>query len=54
VGSACSTHGEKRKAYRILGKPKDKRSLGISRCRPEGNIKMDLRETGGAIWIRLI
>jgi hypothetical protein len=38
--------GEKRNAYKIfVGKPKGKRSLGrpTSRCRWEGNIKMDLK-----------
>jgi hypothetical protein len=47
MGRACSTHGEKRDAYRILvGKPEGKRSLGIPRNRWEDNIKMDLREIG--------
>jgi hypothetical protein len=37
--------GAKRNAYRILmGKPKEKRELGISRRRWEDNITMDLRE----------
>jgi hypothetical protein len=32
-------------AYRILvGKPAEKRSLGRSRCRWEGNIKTDLKK----------
>jgi hypothetical protein len=46
---ACSTHGEKRKAYRIL------RQLGRPRHRRENNIKMDLREIGwgGMDWIDL-
>jgi hypothetical protein len=42
---ACSTHGEKRNAYRILvGKPEVKRPLGRPRRRWEDNIKMDLEE----------
>jgi hypothetical protein len=32
LGSACSTHGEKRKEYRVLvGKPKGRRPLGRPR-----------------------
>jgi hypothetical protein len=47
MGGACSTHGEKRNAYRILvGKPEGKRSLGRPIRRWEDNIKMDLREIG--------
>jgi hypothetical protein len=39
--------GEKRNAYRIfVGKPKEKRPLGIPRRRWVDNIKMDLREIG--------
>jgi hypothetical protein len=56
MGSACSTHGEKRNAYSILvGKPGGKRPLGRPRCRWENNIKMDLREIGwgGMDWIDL-
>jgi hypothetical protein len=38
--------GEMRNIYKILaGKPDGKRSLGISRCRWEDKIKIDLRET---------
>jgi hypothetical protein len=45
MGRECSTHGEKRNAYRILvGKPEGKRPLGRSGRRWEGNIRMDLRE----------
>jgi hypothetical protein len=44
MGRACSTHGEKRNACRILvGKPEGKTPLGRPRCRWEDNIKMDLR-----------
>jgi hypothetical protein len=36
MDTACSTHGEKRNAYRDLGgKPKEKRPLGIPRRRWE-------------------
>jgi hypothetical protein len=37
-------NGEKRNAYKILAiKPEGKRSLGISRCRWEDNINMDVK-----------
>jgi hypothetical protein len=48
--------GEGRCVYRVLvGRPESNRSLGRTKRRWEGNIKMDLRETGieGVIWIRL-
>jgi hypothetical protein len=48
--------GEGRGVYRVLvGRPEGKRPLGRPRRRWEGNIKIDLRETGidGANWIRL-
>jgi hypothetical protein len=56
MGRACSTHGEKRIAYRILaGKAEGKRPLGRSRRRWKDNIKMDLKEigSGGMDWIDL-
>jgi hypothetical protein len=55
MGKACSTNGEKRNAYRILGKPEGKRPLGRSRRRWVDNIKIDLREIGwdGMDWIDL-
>jgi hypothetical protein len=41
----CSTHWEKRNAYRILvGKPEGNRPLGRHRRRWEDNIKMDLKD----------
>jgi hypothetical protein len=48
MGRACSTHGEKMNAYRILvGKPEGKRPpLESPRCRWEDNIKMDLSAIG--------
>jgi hypothetical protein len=47
MGRACSTHGEKRNACRILvGKPEGKGPLGRPRCGWEDNIGMDLREIG--------
>jgi hypothetical protein len=56
MGRACSTHGGKRNAYRILvRKPGRKRPLGRPRRRREDNIKMDIREIGwgGMDWIDL-
>jgi hypothetical protein len=56
LGRACSTNGEKRKAYRILvGKPEGKRPLGRPRRRWVDNIKRDLIQVGwnGMDWIDL-
>ena len=49
---------EGRGVHRVLvGKPEGKRTLGRPRRRWEDNIKMDLREVGGAeigwSWIRI-
>jgi hypothetical protein len=45
MSSVCSTHGEKRNAYRLLvGKPQGKRPLGRSRHMRVDYIKMDLGE----------
>jgi len=56
MGGACSTHGNSmRKAYKILvRKPEGKRPLGRPGHRWESNIRMDLREVGGRVWIGLI
>jgi hypothetical protein len=44
VGRACSTHEEKRNAYRILmGRPERKRPLGRPKHKCENNIKIDYR-----------
>jgi hypothetical protein len=54
MGRACSTHGAKRNAFKILvGKPEGKRPLGRHRRRWEANIRMDLREIewGDMDWI---
>jgi hypothetical protein len=58
MGRACSTHGEKRNAYRnLVGKPEGKRPLGRRRHRWEDNIRMDFKRdrTGwyGLIWLRI-
>jgi hypothetical protein len=56
MGTACSTHGEKKQACRILvGNPKLRRPLGRPRRRWEDNIKMDLSEIGwvSVDWIDL-
>jgi hypothetical protein len=47
MGEACSTNGEKRKAYKLLmGKPEGKRLLGRPRRRWVDDIKMNLGEVG--------
>jgi hypothetical protein len=48
--------GERRDIHRILvGKPEEKRPLGITRRRWEDNIEMDIQEVGcgGMDWIEL-
>jgi hypothetical protein len=45
MSEACSTYGERRSAYRVLGgKPEGKSPLGRLGRRWEDNIKMDLQE----------
>jgi hypothetical protein len=45
---------ETRRVYRVLvGKPEGKRSLGRTRRRWEGNIKMDLQEVGCGVMERI-
>jgi hypothetical protein len=54
MGRTCNRDGEKRNACRVLeGKPEGKRTLGRTRRRWEGNIKMDVKEIewGGSDWI---
>jgi hypothetical protein len=41
---ACNTNGEKRNAYRMVGKPEMKRPMGRTRRSWVNNIKMDLGE----------
>jgi hypothetical protein len=51
---ACSTHGKKRKSYRILVRnPEGKRTLGKSGRKCEDNMKIYLREIrlGDRDWI---
>ena len=59
MGSACSTYGERRGAYRVfVGKPEGKRPLGRPRRRWGDNIRINFQkvEWGGAwtglIWLR--
>jgi hypothetical protein len=56
MGRACSTHAEKRNAWKsLVGGQEEKRPLGKHRRKWEGDIKMDLREIGrsGMDWIDL-
>jgi hypothetical protein len=56
MGTACSTNGEKRNAYRILlGKPEGKTPLGSPGRTCVVNIKIDLRDIGkgGMDWTDL-
>jgi hypothetical protein len=58
MGGTCSTKGEKRNAYRLLGKPEEERSFGRPRRRWVNNTrsKMDLGEIrlGSTDWIGLV
>ena len=48
MGGACSTHGEKRGAYRVwVGKTEGKGPRGRPRHKLEDNIKMDLKRLDG-------
>jgi hypothetical protein len=56
IGRACSTHREKRNAYKdFVGKPEGKRPLGRPKRRWEDNINMDLKEIRwvGMNWFRI-
>jgi hypothetical protein len=56
MGRACSTHEEKRNAFRIfVGKLEERRPLGRPIRRWVDNIKIDLREIGwdGMDWVDL-
>jgi hypothetical protein len=56
MGRGCSTNGENRNTYRLLGeKPEGKRPLGRPKRSWVDNIKMDLREIewGSKNWIDL-
>jgi hypothetical protein len=56
MGGACSTNGQKRNAYRLVGKPKGMTPLGRPRRRWLDNIRMDFVEVGwGDVdWIGLV
>jgi len=56
MGSACSSYGERRDAYRVLvGKPEGKRQFGRLRLRWEDNIRINIQKVGwGAAWTGLI
>jgi hypothetical protein len=53
MGGPCSTNGGEGNAYRLLGKPEEKRLLGRPRRRWVANIRMDLGEVewGDVDWI---
>jgi hypothetical protein len=46
--------GEKRNAYKLLGKPEGRRSLGRPRRRWVDNIRIDLVEVGWVMWTGLV
>jgi hypothetical protein len=55
MGGPCSTNGEKRNAYRLVGNPDGKRPLRKPSCWWVDNIRMDLEEVGwgNVDWIGL-
>jgi hypothetical protein len=55
MGGVCSTNGEKRNSYKLVGMPEGRRPLGRPRCRWLHNIRMDLVEVGWSDmdWIGL-
>jgi hypothetical protein len=57
IGGACSTHGEKRNAYRVFGGKARRKETTKKTCTwMEDNIKNYLRETGWGDmdWTNLI
>jgi hypothetical protein len=56
MGGACSTNGEKRNTYRLVGKPEGMRPLGRPKPRWLDNIRMDLEEVvwGDVDWTGLV
>jgi hypothetical protein len=55
MSRACSKHGEKSNACRILvGNPEGKRPRGRPEGKWEDNIKIDLREMDGVVWTGFI
>jgi hypothetical protein len=47
MGRACSTYGERTRAYRVLvEKPEETKPLGRPRRRWDNNIKIDLPDVG--------
>ena len=56
MGGACSASwGGERRVQVLMGKSEGKRLMGRTRCRWEGNMKMDIQEVGcgGMDWIEL-
>jgi hypothetical protein len=55
MGGPCSTNGENRNTYKLVGKPEGRRPLGRLRRRWLDNIRMDLVEVGRGYvdWIGL-
>jgi hypothetical protein len=55
MGTACSTHGQKRNTLQFWWESQKERPLERSRRRWEDNIKMELREIGwgGMDWVNL-
>ena len=46
--------GERRRAYKLVGKPQGKRPLGRTRHRWEDNIKINLQKVGWGAWTEFI
>jgi hypothetical protein len=56
MGVSCSAYGEKRGIFRVLvGKPEERKPLGIPKHRCEDKFKMNIQEVGcGRMdWIEL-
>jgi len=55
MGGHVACMGEMRNSYKILiGIPEEKRPLGRHSRRSEDDLRMDLREYGGKVWIGFI
>jgi hypothetical protein len=49
-GPYVTPSGERRKSYKIIGQPQEKRQLGTPNRRGEDNIRIDFTEIECVVW----